>query len=170
MMIRVGVCALSIVVGITLALLAPSLFSMNGGGAAAHMTVEAVTDKNVQGIVYDQAANPIPGANVTVEIWGGDWPDQAFFRTSKSTVTDTLGFYEVTFSSNYWSPHNTIRIIVTYGSYQKAFEVEANEDESQTVNMFMNLTISEFSGPSGLLAIVAGCMIPTAFLLARRRR
>lgn len=146
------------------------ILSSNAVGAAAHMTVQAATDKAVCGVVYDQAGIPIPGADVNVEIWGGSWPDQAFFRTSISTGTNASGYYEVVFSSNYWSPHNTIRVIVNYGSSQKSYDVEANEEGSQTVDMVMNLMIPEFGWPYSVLAIIAGCLIPASILLARRRR
>ena len=107
---------------------------------------------------------------MTVEIWGGYWPDQSFFRISNSTVTNAQGYYEVTFNSNYWDPHNTIKVIVTYDSDQKIKKVEADEGLDQEVNVFMNLTIPEFGSPLGLLAMMATCMVPIVVLLARRRR
>jgi hypothetical protein len=132
-------------------------------------TERAITNKTVLGIVYDQTSQPITGADVTVEIWGGYWPDQDFFRTSESTVTDPSGYYEVTFSSNYWDPHNTIKVIVTYGSDEKTHMVEADEEQYQTVDVFMGLVIPEFSGPLGLLAVMIGCMVSVVVLRARRR-
>lgn len=135
-----------------------------------HVTSEATTNKTVLGVVYDQTSQPIAGADVTVEIWGGYWPDQDFFRTSESTVTDPSGYYEVTINSNYWDPHNTIKVTVTYGSDQKTHKVEADAEQYQTVNMFMDLVIPEFSGSLGLLAMMAGCAVPVVVMLARKRR
>jgi hypothetical protein len=159
---RYGGYVQAVVVGIALALLVPLFGSTNAEGA--------FTNKTVLGTVYDQTGNPVIGADVTVEIWGGYWPEQDFFRISSSTVTDASGYYEVTFSSNYWDPHNTIKVIANYGSYQKTHIVEANGDQYQTVDVFMNLTIPESSGPLGLLAMMVGCIVPIMFLLARWRK
>jgi len=153
---------LTVVVGIALALLVPSLFSANAEGS--------ITDKTVSGTAYDLTSTPLAGARVTVAIWGGDWPNQDFFRTSESTMTDAWGYYEVTISSNYWDPHNTIRVKVTYDSLQGTRDVEANGDEYQTVNVFVNVAIPEFSGPLSMLAMMAGGMVPVVVSLARRRK
>jgi hypothetical protein len=152
----------TIVVGIVLALLASSLSSSNAEGAT--------TDKTVSGTAYDQTNNPLAGAQVTVEIWAGSWPDETVLRTSQSTVTDTWGDYEVTFAGNSWDPHNTIKVFATYDSLQGAHNVEANGDQYQTVDVTISTAIPEFSGPLGLLAMMAGCMVPIVVLLARRRR
>ena len=153
---------LVLIAGSTLALLTPSFISMNAEGAE--------TDKTVLGNVYDLASQPLAGSDVTVEIWGGYWPDQDFFRVSESTVTDALGYYDVTFSSNFWDPHNTIKVIVTYGLSQETRIVEADEDPYQTVDVTMNPAIPEFSGSLGPLAMVAGCAVSISALLGRRRR
>lgn len=130
----------------------------------------ATTNKIVYGTVYDQVGNAISGADVTVEIWGGWWPDQDFFRISKSTVTNPAGSYQVTISSNFWDPHNTIKVIVVYETAQETTKVEADGEEFQEVNVYMNFTIPEFIGFAGVLAVLAGCVIPVAILLSRRRR
>lgn len=153
---------LATVVGVALVLLAPSLFSANAEGAT--------TDKTVSGTAYDLASNPLVGAHVTVEIWGGYWPDETVLRTSQSTVTDAWGNYEMTFLGNSWDPHNTIKVIATYDFLQGAHNVEANGDQYQTVDVIISTTIPEFSGPLGLLAMMAGCIVPIVILLARRRR
>ena len=151
-----------LVLGVAAALPMPSLFAPNAEGAT--------TNKIVYGIVYDRADQSIPGADVVVEIWGGDWPVQEFFRTSDSTVSDASGHYEVTISSNYWDPHNTIKVIVTYDSIQESDKFEADAEEYQEHDMFMNLEIPEFNSSHGFLAIMAGCMILMVILLKRKRR
>ena len=153
---------LAMVLVTLLALLAPLLFSTNAQGATVN--------KTVLGTVSDQDGSPLANAQVTVEIWGGDWPSQDFFRISSSATTNAMGYYEVTFSSNFWDPHNTIKVIVTFESVQKTTKVEANGDEYQEVNMSLDLTIPEFGGAPGLLALMAGCLIPVVILIARRRR
>jgi hypothetical protein len=150
------------VAGISLALLAPSLFSANTEGATI--------DKTVSGIAYDRTLNPLHHAHVTVEIWGGYWPDATVLRASHSAWTDASGYYEVTFSSNYWDPHNTIKVKATYDSLQGTRAVEANGDQYQTVNVVVNMTIPEISGPLGLLAMMAACVVPIVVVLARKRR
>jgi hypothetical protein len=162
MVVRRKETLLAMVMVIMLALMAPSFLSTNAKGA--------VVNKTILGTVYDHDGHPLTGADVTVEIWGGYWPSQDFFRISDSTVTNAWGYYEVTFSSNYWDPHNTIKVIVTYGTDQKTYKVEANADQYQEVNMFLDLTIPEFHGPLGLLAMMIGCVAPIVVLLARRRR
>jgi hypothetical protein len=150
------------VLGIAIALLAPSFLSTNAQGA--------ITNKTVSGVVQDQNGHPLAGADVTVEIWGGYWPEMDFLRIYASTVTDAWGYYEVTFSSSYWDPHNAIKVIATYGSAQKTHIAEANEEQYQTVDVVIILSIPEFSNPMGLLAMMAGCAVPILVLLARKRR
>lgn len=145
-----------------IALMAPSFISMNAEAAT--------TNKTVQGVVYDQTSSPLAGADVTVEIWGGYFPGQTVLRSSVSTVTDSSGYYEVTIGSNYWDPHNTINLIVTYDLTQKTRKVEANGDQYQTVDIIISLAIPEFRGHLSLLTIMAGCIVPIIALAARRRK
>ena len=153
---------MSTVVGVSLALLIPLFFSLNAEGAT--------TSKTVLGTVYDQAGQPLSDARVTVQIWGGSWPDQDFLRTSRLTVTDSWGSYEVTISSNYWDPHNTIRVIATYDSTQGIRSVEADEETHQTLDVDINLTIPEVGGALGLLAMMVGCIVPIMIMLDRKRK
>jgi hypothetical protein len=146
----------------TLVLLATSFFSTNVAGS--------ITNKNVQGVILNQTGSPFPGADVTVEIWGGYWPDQDYFRTSVSTVTDAWGYYEVTINSNYWDPHNTIKLVVTFGSSQDTHKVEANDEQYQTVDMYTSIVIPEFTGSVSLLVLLTGSLVSGAIFLARRRK
>lgn len=145
-----------------LALVAPSLLSDHA--------IAATTNKTVYGTVYDQIGNGLNDADVTVEIWSGYWPDRDFLRTSESTVTDSTGYYQVTISSNYWDPHNTIKIIATVDGIQKTRMIEANESEYQEVNVHIDLTIPEFSSPLILLVILAGLMLSVIILQHRREK
>ncbi len=154
---------IAFVLGIELILLASSFLFANALG-------RAITDKTVSGIVQDQTGVPLSGASVTVEIWGGYWPDQDFFRTSESTYTDSSGYYEVTINSNYWDPHNTIKVIATYGGYERSRMVEANGDAYQTVNITIVLSIPELGGTLGMLAMLAGCIVPVVLRSSRGRR
>jgi len=126
----------------------------------------AISDKTVYGVVEDQMGDPISGAHVTVEMWGGDWPRIDFFRTSKAAVTDSLGYYQVTFDANSWDPHNTIKVIVTYNSIEKIRQVEANGDEFQEVNVIMDLSIPELGKPVSLCAVIG---VSAVFLMVMRR-
>jgi hypothetical protein len=128
----------------------------------------ATTNKTVYGTIYNHLGQPIGGMSVVVEIWGGFWPVQEFFRISKSTVSDSSGYYQVTISSNYWDPHNTIVVIVTHDSVPTTKKTEANGDEFQEVDMTVNIPIPEF-GSIGLLTVVAGCTLPIVAFLRRRR-
>ena len=165
--VRHEVRQLSVVAGIAMALLVSSFLSI---GARAETTDAAITDKIVIGTVYDQVGQPISGAQVTVAIWGGSWPSQDFFRTSESAVTDSSGYYEVTINSNYWDPHNTIKVKATYSSTQGTRDVEANGDTYQTVDVRINQSIPELNDTFGLLAMMAGCMVPIVVILTRRRK
>ncbi len=130
----------------------------------------ATTNKTVYGTVYDQVGTAISGADVVVEIWGGYWPDQDFIRTSESTVTSPMGYYEVNINSNYWDPHNTIKVIAAYETAQDTTMVEADGEEFQEVNVHMDFTIPEFIGFTEVLAVLAGCMAPVFVFSSRRRR
>lgn len=155
------------VVGSALALLVVSSFFFNNGPT----NVEgALTDKIVTGVVRDhQTDQPLAGAEVTVEIWGGSWPEQDFLRTTESTVTDLGGHYEVTIDANFWDPHNTIKVFANYGLAQGIHSVEADGESSQTVDVYTDAVIPEFSDSVGLLAVFV-CMTCTVVLRARRRK
>jgi len=124
----------------------------------------AVSEKVVDGFVYDVGGQPVGGAEVRVEIWGGSWPEQDYFRTSQSTVTDYLGYYEVIIDSNYWDPHNTIRVIATDGPLQGEEMIEADGDSGQTVDVTLAPAIPNLSSP---MAIVSAAFL-VALILRRR--
>jgi len=145
------------VLGIATAVLMPSFFAPNAEGAT--------TNKTVQGVVYDQFSDGLLGADVTVEIWGGYWPEQTVLRTSQSTVTDSSGYYEVTINSNFWDPHNTISVTVVYGSDQTTRSVEADGAQYQTVDVSINLTIPEL-GAAGMVIVT---MATVCVFVALRR-
>lgn len=138
--------------------------------AQAMCSEAATVNKTVEGEVRDRIGNPLIGAQVTVEIWGGYWPDKTILRTSTSTVTNAGGYYEVTISSNYWDPHNTINVTVDYDGLQKSKAVEADGDEYQTVDITFSITVPESNGPLGLLAMMGGCVAPSVILAVYRRR
>lgn len=148
--------------GISLALMI--LFSMTADVEGS------LTNKTIQGHIQDTIGTPLSGADVTIEIWGGFWPDQDFLRTTSSTVSDAYGNYEVTINSNYWDPHNTIKVIVTYGPDEGTRSVEANDQEYQTVDVTISVAIPEFSNLPGLLVAICGCAVSVLLLGARRRR
>ena len=154
-------CLHAIAVGIAIALPSFLLISTNVQGA--------LTDKTISGHVYDQNSQPINGASVSIEIWGGYWPDRDTLRISDSTVTNTWGYYEVTINSNYWDPHNTIIVHVTYGITEETRIVEADGDQYQTVDVSMGIVIPELSGLIGLPTTIVGCMITIVILLVCRR-
>jgi len=129
----------------------------------------AISDKTVYGTVEDQVGDFVSGAHVTVEMWGGDWPRIDYFRASQPAVTNSLGYYEVTFDANSWDPHNTIRVIVTYNSIEKIRQVEANGDDYQEVNVVMDLSIPELSGPVSL-CVVIGVSACSLMLMRRFKR
>lgn len=126
----------------------------------------AISDKTVYGVIENQMGDPINGAQVTVESWGGDWPRIDFFFTLRVTMTDSLGYYQVTFDANSWMPHGTIKVIATYNSIEKIRQVEANGDEYQEVNVVMDLSIPELSGPVTLFAVIG---VSAASLMVVRR-
>lgn len=154
---------LTVIVGIALTyLVVPSIFFENGPTNAEG----AYTAKFVYGTVYDQTGQPLDGASVAVEIWGGYWPDQDYFRISASAATDASGYYEVSIDANYWDPHNTIVVIATQGMTQGTQKAEADAEPTQYVDVHTGTVIPEFSGSLGLLA-VAGFVIPALVLRVR---
>ena len=124
----------------------------------------AVTPKLIDGIVYYPGGQPAAGAEVTVEIWGGSWPDRTVLRASQSTVTNIDGHYEVVIGANYWSPHNTIWVHATLGSYQGEHKVEADAEASEVVDVNMVPVIPEFNVP---VAVVMACASVVSILCRR---
>ncbi len=118
-------------------------------------TSGATTAKTIDGDVYGPSGEPVAGAEVRVEIWGGSWPDQDSLRTTQSTTTDFLGHYEVTIDANFWNPHNTIWVYATDGPYQGDIKVEADAQSGQVVDVTMTLAIPEFSNPIAIVLICA---------------
>ena len=149
--------------GVIVGLLVLWLFSGHGPTNAGGAT----TAKFIDGIVYDLDDQRAIGAEVTVEIWGGDWPDQDFLRTSQSTVTDVSGRYEVEINANYWRPHNTIWVYASDGQYQGQTKVEADAEAGQTVDVHLVLTVPEFDTSAAIVLVSA--VIIHAFLRVRTR-
>ena len=133
-------------------------------------SMAATTDKTVQGTISDQNGDPVSGASVRVEIWGGSWPDQDFFRTSATTVSNAYGDYQVTINSNYWDPHNTIKVIATFDGYGGSHSVEANDQQYQTVDVTVRLIVPEFGDSPGMLVIVIAFIALSIALSTQRRR
>ncbi len=125
----------------------------------------AVSDKLVYGNVYDLGGQPVIGADVLVEIWGGSWPDRTVLRTSMSTVTGVTGQYEVTIDANYWDPHNTIWVFANDSTYEGETRVEADNTQSQVVDVSLVQVIPEFEA-----AGVVGVVVSTAGILVTFRR
>ena len=158
---------LSVVPGVVLGLIVFWLLWAHGPTNAAGAT----TPKFISGSIYDPWDQPASGAEVTVEIWGGSWPDTTILRTSQSTVADTSGYFEVEINANYWGPHNTIRVRATDWPYEGAHSVEANGDIGQTVDVNLNPAIPEFNIPMAMLlvcAFVAPILCGRAMVTQRR--
>ena len=130
----------------------------------------ALIDKTISGYVYDLASQPINGASVVVEIWGGSWPDMTIVRFSDTKSTDLWGYYEVIVDANFWDPHNTIIVTVTYESSEKTRIVEADADQYQSVDVSMPITIPELGAPANLTLAVSGLIGAVVIISMTRRK
>jgi hypothetical protein len=151
-----------VVLAVTLVCLFPGDCSASEPGA--------LSNKIVDGYITELGGQPSVGAQVRVEIWGGAWPVQSFFRTSQSDITDSSGHYEVTINGNYWDPHNTIWVFANDGVYQGDRKVEANGDDFQTVNVTLGRLIPEFGSPMVIVAISVLVVLLSCGRVARSRK
>lgn len=146
---------------VVLAVLAVVFLSANSAGAT--------TNKTVTGTIGNLNGDPVAGASVRVEIWGGSWPERTVLRNITTTYSDSFGNYQVTINSNYWDPHNTIKVTAISGGYFGIRTVEANDQQDQTVDVTLNAAIPEFPGTPGVLAAMV-VTVTVVFLLSVRKR
>jgi len=137
-----------VVLSLLVICLLPGKGTTNAGGALA--------DKIIYGYVFDFGGQPVSGAEVLVEIWGGYWPYPESFRISQETVADSSGYYEVLIDANYWDPHNTIWVFAASGPYEEDVKAEADAEPDQRVDVALAQVIPEFSSP---MAIVSVCVL-----------
>jgi hypothetical protein len=156
---RVRFAAVLIVLLVMAILIGASLFSVSKNASAGIV-------KNVRGHIYDQSANPIGGANVTVEAVREGITQQTLWYDS----SETDGFYQVTFGGmDNLLAGDTIRVTASYSSYQGTNSAIALDGVPlQTIDVTISgVTIPEF----GALPIVGVCSAFVAvFLLIGRRR
>ncbi|MCU0852909.1 MAG: hypothetical protein MUC90_06655 [Thermoplasmata archaeon] len=123
--------------------------------------------KTIEGTVYDHLDNVVGGVYVVVEIWVGYWPtNYGVLSGSQATLSDSWGYYEVTFDANEWSTHYVIEVNGTKGSTQWLENAEANGDTIQTVDLDSSFEIPELDSPA-TLAFVA--LVTVAFVLFAAR-
>jgi hypothetical protein len=121
--------------------------------------------KNVRGHIYDSAAHPLGGANVTVKVFRSsvqvdiDWYDS----------TEADGFYQVTFGmTDNLEIGDTIEVTADYSGNLGTQSAVADGIPVQVIDVIISgVTIPEF----GALSIVGICGAFVAiFVLVGRRR
>ncbi len=121
--------------------------------------------KNVRGYVLDQFANPIGGANVTVNV------------IRASVTVDTLwydfseadGLYTVTFGfTDNLLEGDTIEVTASYSGHQGTNSVVADGTPQQIIDVTISgVSVPEF-GPLSV-AMVCGAFVAVFILIGRRR-
>ena len=115
----------------------------------------------VYGYVYDNAAQPLEGAGVVVEVRAGTFP-------SESAITDSDGYYQVDFDYTLWQIGDTIRTTATYGSYQEFEEAPAEADTLMQIDITFSYEIPEFGSFVGV--VVATVLMGSVAVISMRRQ
>jgi hypothetical protein len=121
--------------------------------------------KVVRGQIYDQFANPIGGANVTIEaVRGGTTMDTLWYDSS-----ETDGIYTVTFSiMDDLQEGDTIKVTASFSSYSSTSSAIADSGPLQTIDVTISgVVIPEFGALS--IAIVCGAFVAVFILIGRRK-
>jgi parallel beta-helix repeat protein len=125
---------------------------------------EYLMTKTIKGQVRDQMDTPIPGAQVAVTIKNGE-----IVIVTKTTTTDTDGYYAVTFDQDEWEIGYTIDVTVEYGEVQPTETILADGSTTQTVDIQLPFAIAQFGDWVGLL--LAGVLVgAVAMIFLKRRR
>lgn len=129
--------------------------------------------KNVRGYIYDQNGDPIPGANVTVNMRR---PDNSIRSTLYYDASDADGKYSVTFfdlGGAPWEIGDTIEVIATYGSDSASNTTVATPSADypiQYVNVTIAMVIPEFGALGSFSFLAMTLVVMAVFLIARRRK
>jgi hypothetical protein len=129
-------------------------------------SVSAGITKNVRGHIYDQFANPIGGANVTVKaIRGGITMDTLWYDSS-----ETDGLYTVTFGAmgNNLEVGDTIEVTASYSLHSSTSSAIADSGPQQIIDVTISgVVIPEFGALS--VVMVCGAFVAMFILIGRRR-
>lgn len=144
-------------VGIALLFLAPLAWSNQASGVDPDTTPLIVS-----GTVYDEAGNPLDGADVVVT--------DLITAASDSFVTIAGGFYVGVINVGSWDIGDTIQVAVTApGGAQTSRTGPANESGDIVLNVHFPTAIPQLGGPVGL-AIAAGLVGVVAVVAVGVRR
>lgn len=128
--------------------------------------------KTVLGYVYDQNGDPIPGANVTINMRR---PDNSIRSTLWYDATDSDGFYSVTFfdlGGSPWEIGDTIEVIALYGADSASnttIATPSNDYPVQYVNVTIAIIIPEFGFFGSFSVLVMSMTVVATFMIARQK-
>ena len=101
----------------------------------------------VRGTVYDVNSVPIPDCPILVKLF-----DKNMILTQTLTdVTDSIGYYSVTFGVNEWEVGGMITVIAQIDGQAEAHSVIGGCDPIITIDLQFNFAIPEFGGVGGIL-------------------
>ena len=108
----------------------------------------------VRGFVYDNKANIVPGAVVTVTIDGNP----------HSYTTDSVGFYNTVFADSEWTVGHDIDIVAIKDTLQTTWSNVTIDSQFQWNNFTFPYEIPEHGSPLGLA--VAGVFVGIVAVVA----
>jgi hypothetical protein len=130
--------------------------------------VSAAGPKVIRGYTKDNAANPLEGTSVVIEVW----TPALVLRHTESTTTDENGFYSFTMSSfdGDWNDGDTFKIIATYSGNQKTESLLDDGTALQWINVTFPFEIPQFGSFLGF-GIAAGAvgLIAMVFVVKRKK-
>ncbi len=119
----------------------------------------------VRGWVWDVEGTPVDGADVSISTIQG-----VTTRATWTDVTDSDGFYSVSFAGAEWDVGNTIRTVATYDGNQDDNETTATAAPIQFVNVTFTFAIPEFGSSLGLIAAGGAIGLVAVVALVWRRK
>jgi hypothetical protein len=130
--------------------------------------VSAAGPKVIRGYTWDNAARPLEGTDVVIEVW----TPLSVLRHTESTTTDETGFYSFTMSSfdGDWSDGDTFKIIATYSGNQRTESLLDDGSALQWINVTFPFEIPQFGSLLGFSVAAGGIGLVAMVFVARRKK
>ena len=130
--------------------------------------VSAAGPKVIRGYTWDNAARPLEGTSVVVEVRDAS----EVLRHTESTTTDETGFYSFTMSSfdGDWADGDTFNIIATYSGNQKTESLLDDGTALQWINVTFPFEIPQFGSLLGFSVAAGGIGLIAMVFVVRRKK
>jgi hypothetical protein len=130
--------------------------------------VSAAGPKVIRGYIKDNAANPLEGASVVLEVR----TPLDVLRYTESTTSDETGFYSFILDTLFgqWADGDTFKIIATYSGNQKTESALDDGTPMQIIDVTFPFEIPQFGSLLGFSVAAGGIGLIAMVFVVRRKK